>query len=394
MADERLRVAELFAGIGGVTSGFLDAGAFDAVFLHDSSPDARATFVRNFPRLADRYHEGRVERLTAPQLLDLAGGSVDGLLGCPPCQGFSAAGPRDEDDERNDLLQHFARLVKGTNPKFFVLENVPSLLRSNLYKEFDKDLARKYHLQTEVINVAEYGVPQLRRRAVVVGFHRDLQMEPSLPKPTHGGRGMVFDYYTGTHVWPRTSKGRRLLKLRPHVELGPTKLVTLQEALGDLPADLAPGEEASVYPKPPVTEYQKLMRNGTQDLTNHRTWNHGADMIGFMRRVSPGNCPTKYGRRSRNTTYYSQAYARLHRNGLARTITTNFHNPGSGRYTHYAAPRTLTLREALRVQGLPDCFDFDLDELSTTDAERLVGNAFPRMFASAIARHIRQLLAS
>jgi DNA (cytosine-5)-methyltransferase 1 len=389
---QTLRIAELFAGIGGVTGGFLDAGAFDAVFLHDSDYDAQTTFVRNFPRLAHRYHGGLVERLTAPQLIDLAGGSIDGLLGCPPCQGFSAAGSRDEDDERNYLLHHFARLVKGTDPKFFVLENVPGLLRSTLYEEFEKGLVRKYRLQAEVVNVAEYGVPQLRRRAVVIGFHRDLQMEPSMPEPTHGDRGMVFDYYTGTRVWPRSSRGRRLLRLRPYVELGLTKLVTLQEALGDLPADLAPGEEARTYSKPPSTRYQKLMRDGAQNLANHKAWTHSAKMVRFMEGVSPGNCPSKYGCRSRNAAYFSQAYSRLHKDGLARTITTNFHNPGSGRYTHYAAPRTLTVREALRIQGFPDDFSFNLEDLSPTDAERLVGNAFPRLFAAAIARHIRDLL--
>jgi DNA (cytosine-5)-methyltransferase 1 len=387
-----IRIAELFAGIGGVTGGFLDAGCFDAVFLHDSDFDAQTTFVRNFPRLAHRYHRGLVQTLTAPQLMELAGGSIDGLLGCPPCQGFSAAGLRNEDDERNYLLHHFARLVKGTNPKFFVLENVPGLLRSTLYEEFENRLVRKYSLRAEVVNVAEFGVPQLRRRAVVIGFHRDLNVEPSVPEPTHGDGGMVFDYCTGTNVSPRSSRGRRLLRLRPHVELGHLKLVTLQEALGDLPADLAPSEEAMAYLKPPSTMYQKLMRDGAQNLANHKAWTHSAKMVRFMESISPGNCPSKYGSRSRNTAYFSQAYSRLHKNGLARTITTNFHNPGSGRYTHYAAPRTLTIREALRLQGFPDQFSFDLGDLSPVDAERLVGNAFPRLFAAAIARYIRDLL--
>jgi len=107
--------------------------------------------------------------------------------------------------------------------------------------------------------------------------------------------------------------------------------------------------------------------------------------------VAPGQCPHGLGSRGRNTSYFSQAYGRLHRNGLARTITKNFHNPGSGRFTHYAAPRTLTIREALRVQGFPDTFRFT-DDTTASAAERLVGNAFPRPLARALARHIRRLL--
>ena len=88
--------------------------------------------------------------------------------------------------------------------------------------------------------------------------------------------------------------------------------------------------------------------------------------------------------------YFSQAYARLHQTGLARAVTTNFHNPGSGRFTHYGAPRALTLREALRLQSFPDAFI--LPEMHMSDAERLVGNAFPLRLAEVLGRHISRLL--
>jgi len=149
----------------------------------------------------------------------------------------------------------------------------------------------------------------------------------------------------------------------------------------------------SEYFGPATTRYQKALRCGARELTHHRAWNHNDNMVEFMSYIAPGECHPGHGGRARNTDYYSQAYARLHPNGLARTITKNFHNPGSGRFTHYACPRTLTVREALRIQGFPDTFSFP-EQTTRTEAERLVGNAFPRPLARAIAKHIRRLLAS
>src|SRR6266566_618768 len=388
-----LKIAEVFAGIGGVTGGFLDAGGYESVFLNDIDRVARDAFVHNFPRLAHRYHVGRVERLTGPGILKMADAEIDGLLGCPPCEGLSPVGLRDEDDERNELLRQIHRLVSSIRPKFFVIENVPRLLQTALYRDFVESLSRRYLLHGEVLNAAEYGVPQLRRRAVVFGLRKDLGVKPTLPPPTHGGRGVVYDYYTLRYVVPRTPRGRHLLKLRPTVPLPKRPLVTLQAALGDLRAVLEPDEEATAYDRPARTAYQRSVRRGAGSVTHHRAWNHKDDIVEFLRGVAPGECPGGHGGRGRNTNYFSQAYARLHGNGLARTITKNFHNPGSGRFTHYAAPRTLTIREALRVQGFPDAFRFS-DDISATTAERLVGNAFPRPLARAIAQHIRRRLAT
>ena len=386
-----LKVAEVFAGIGGVTGGFLDAGGYESVFLSDLDPFAHDTFVLNFPDLGSRYHVGRIERLTGPRILKLAGTEIDGLLGCPPCEGLSPAGLRERDDERNQLLHQMRRLVSSIEPKFFVLENVPSLLQTRLYRAFVQSLSARYVLHGEVLNAAEYGIPQLRRRAVVLGLRKDLGVSPTLPPPTHGGRGVVYDYSSLGYVLLRTARGKNALDLRPGTHLPKRPLVTLRAALSDLPAPLEPDEEATAYDRPAHTAYQRRVRRGATELTHHRAWNHRDDIVEFLNLVSPGECPGGLGGRGRNTRYFSQAYARLHGNGLARTITKNFHNPGSGRFTHYAAPRTLTIREALRIQGFPDTFRFT-DETTASVAERLIGNAFPRPLARAIAKHIRRLL--
>lgn len=397
----RFKVAELFAGIGGVTGGLLDTGHFEPVLLVDSDRAAARAFRTNFPEYADRYSVRTIgEKVSSPRLLELAGGEIHGILGCPPCQGLSAAGLRDPDDARNALLDEMLRLIRGVQPLFFIVENVPSLLGSTQFAAFEHHLISTYDIHAEVLNAAEYGIPQLRRRAVIVGFHRELGIAPSLPAPTHGGRGTVFDYFVGRRVRTQTRNGRTLLKLRPEPTLPKRRLVTLFDALDDLPA------EPSVYPiwrlkenadheelpysSRARTTYQRKMRIGSTGVRNHASWRHSETLISRLERVLPGDCPPDNGARHRNTTYFSQAYARLHGHGLARTITTNFHNPGSGRFTHYAVPRALTIREALRLQSFPDTFAFE--ETHQSVAERLVGNAFPRWLARAIGRHVATLL--
>jgi DNA (cytosine-5)-methyltransferase 1 len=396
-----LRTVELFAGIGGVTGGFLDAGGFAPALLIDSDRHAATAFRTNFPMLAAHYHTRSISaNLRAATLRAMADGEIDGILGCPPCQGFSPAGLRDQWDFRNALLFQMGRLINGLRPRFFVMENVPSLLTSSEYRLFEERVGQTYAIHAEVLNAAEYGVPQLRRRATVIGFHRDLGITPTAPPPTHGGAGRVFDYSLGRYVHTARPDGRYALQLRPRVQLPPVPLVTLRAALADLP-EQPPHMRRARHPEPatmtamtyatsPRTDFQRRIRGGATEVLNHRCWQHTPGMVTRMRRVSPGDCPRNSGSRSRNMLYFSQAYARLHHDGLARTITTNFHNPGSGRFTHFASPRTLTLREALRLQGFPDSFHFD--GLHASDAERLIGNAFPRLLAEAIGRHIEAAL--
>jgi DNA (cytosine-5)-methyltransferase 1 len=128
------------------------------------------------------------------------------------------------------------------------------------------------------------------------------------------------------------------------------------------------------------------MRQEAKALLNHSAWNHRPKLLSTMQLMRAGESAlSKVGRKKH--PYYSQAYARLHPRGLARTVTTNFHNAGAGRFWHYKAERTLTIREAARLQSFPDRFSFP-DDLPRTIQERLLGNAFPPLLALAIARHI------
>ena len=156
----RLGIVELFAGIGCVARGFERTGVFETILLTDNDVDACDTYAHNCSAGA-RYLRRGVQYLRASEILDIAAGRpIVGLLGCPPCRGFSAAGLRDPDDERNLLLRHYFRLVKAIEPGFLLMENVPRVLEYDLFKEMLREIGDTYRLWKGVLNAALFGVPQ------------------------------------------------------------------------------------------------------------------------------------------------------------------------------------------------------------------------------------------
>jgi DNA (cytosine-5)-methyltransferase 1 len=383
-------VAEVFAGVGSVARGFARAGGFPVAYLNDIDSVARATYLANDPpesiyELCDvRTVTGRTIRAAAD------GRPIAGLLGCPPCQGWSAAGQRDAADRRNGLLKDFFRLVNSVYPVFFVMENVPSVADRAELAAAISTLRGRYRVWQGVLNAAAYGLPQSRQRALVIGYRHDTGVTPSCPPPTHAGRRKIWDYRTETFVEPSPDTLDALLGAAPRLgapraaqytmrgfyreKVGSlTRFVTVGEAIGDLVDDA----------RGPRSGYARALGAGQHPVANHEPWDHGKDLVERLRQVKEGCRPPIEATNGRR--YYSQAYARLHRYGLARTITTNFHNPGSGRFLHYQLHRTLTVREAARLQGFRDDFAF-IGHPGWQ--ERLVGNAFPPLWAEAIARHV------
>jgi len=401
----RLAIAELFAGLGCVARGFERTGGFETALLTDIDPAAHATYQENFPSGA-RYLREDIRRLRTQDVLDaVEGRAIDGLLGCPPCQGFSAAGLRDPEDKRNGLLWHFFALVADLRPKFFLMENVPRVFDFSLLRQELADATAHYQVWTGVLNAALFGLPQTRQRAIVIGYRRDLGVRPSAPMPTHFGSREVFDYSRRCLRRPTRFSGPSLMGLYPglgnpdelsdeQVRLlvapgeGLRDLVVVGEGIGDLPP--AEGSDEPVGYAAPPSAYAKGLRGSASEVRNHRRWQHGGDMLKRLQGVPEGGGLLDAEGRSRSRRYFSQAYARLHRRGLARTVTTNFHNPGSGRFLHYEELRTITVREAARLQGIEDGFAF-IGHQSVQ--ERLVGNAFPMLLAEALARHIAAELA-
>jgi DNA (cytosine-5)-methyltransferase 1 len=396
--EARIGIVELFAGLGCVARAFERTGRFETILLTDVDPAACDTYRDNFPSGA-RYLREDIRRLHKQDVLDAVDGrTVDGLLGCPPCQGFSAAGRRSPSDKRNELLGHFFALVHDLRPKFFLMENVPRVFDFSLLRQELADVRADYRVWTGVLNAALFGLPQTRQRAIVIGYRRDLGVHPSGPIPTHFGARPVFDYNKQRLRRPTRFSGPSLMGLYPGlgrpeeftdeqvrllVAPGPglRDLVVVGEAIDDLPPAGA-SDDAVGYASPP-SAYAAALR--ASEVHNHRRWRHREDMLERLRGVPEGAGLLDGEGRSRSRRYFSQAYARLHRDGLARTVTTNFHNPGSGRFLHYRQLRTITVREAARLQGIEDGFVFVGHQ---SVQERLVGNAFPMLLAEALARHI------
>jgi len=181
-----LRVISTFSGCGGSSLGYQLAGCQVALAV-EFDPHAVEVYRRNFPKTP--IFDGDIATLSVEQSIELAGGKPDILDGSPPCQGFSTAGKRKVSDPRNTLFREYVRLLDGLQPKAFVMENVPGMVKGKMKRVFNeclKALAKcGYRVNAWVLNAKWYGVPQSRQRLIFIGYRNDLALNPTCPPP-HG----------------------------------------------------------------------------------------------------------------------------------------------------------------------------------------------------------------
>jgi DNA (cytosine-5)-methyltransferase 1 len=383
---EELSHVDLFAGIGGFTLGFERSGRFATSLMADSDYSAALAFKRNRPRA--RYWTTDLTTVTAQEILALIGmepGELDVLTAGPPCQGLSKVGPRQLSDPRNALLAHTAELIGQLRPRIAIIENVPALGEAGAEALFDElaELLWKGgygDLDPQQLEAWRFGVPQLRRRLVIMAVRDDFA-------PTISTRLPIGDASS------RFTVGEFIEAAEAGQPIGPSGL-SVEDAIGDLPSIPAGGgAEAMKYDRGPVSAYQLARRAGSEILFNHRSRKHSKAMLEKMALIAEGgrnqDLAENVRLRSAVGEYFSQAYGRLHRQGIAQTITTYFHNPGSGRFTHYSDLRALTVREAARFQSFDDSFMF----IGGAEQQmRHVGNAVPVLMAEGIASRCAELL--
>jgi DNA (cytosine-5)-methyltransferase 1 len=371
--DGRWRVLDLFCGAGGLSYGFEQAGGFVTVGGIDLLPDRIATFTANH-----RHATGLAGdiRETTPDAVREIVGTVDVIVGGPPCQGFSSIRPfrtLTESDRRNSLVEHYVLMLAGLRPRWFVFENVVGLVSheggAKLRAILDAFSEMGYSVSWRVLNAASYGVPQNRERVVIVGNRVGVQFE--WPRPTH-------------YVKHKSMAGRRreLVASLPIERDALTPAVTLMEAIGDLPA-VDSGDQVTEYAGAGATEFQRAIRGDAIELTWHRATKHSDKMMEIIRHAGSSIADLPPGM---VTSGFSSCYSRLDADRPSNTITVNFVHPSSNRCIHPFQHRALTPREGARLQSFPDTYEF---VGSTAQVVKQIGNAVPPMLGRVLAEAIR-----
>jgi DNA (cytosine-5)-methyltransferase 1 len=380
-----LSAIDLFCGAGGISLGLAAAG-YRVLAANDSNQVALHTYSHNFP--THTTFEGDVRQLEGSTLLrtaNLAKGELDLLIGGPPCQGFSIIGSRLILDPRNDLFREFLRLADVLRPRALVMENVPGLATLAGGRILEHVLAgftaTGYRVGFAELLAAQYGVPQMRWRMVFVAFRKDLGFPPNIgfPLPTHGKRG-IGELVPNCTIRPQDLQG----------------FVTTREAIGDLPK-LDAGCIATEYTESPSCGYQERMRQGaSKRLHNHYAPRLAPQNLARIKALKAGqdwrDLPTALlpeGMKRAKRKDHTRRYSRMTWDGVPRSVITRFRDPKSGEYTHPEQDRTISIREAARIQSFPDSFVF---QGSYSDQYEQVGNAVPPILAEAIGRAVAECL--
>jgi DNA (cytosine-5)-methyltransferase 1 len=369
--NKKLNIVELYAGTARSAEAFRRWKKSNVALLIDNNDFAAKTYQANYPDTP--YIVDDLTQISPKDIETTIGGKVDVLLGCPPCQGFSAAGGRDPEDPRNNHLILYANFIASLKPMAVSMENVPLAADSELFKQFVKIIEKAgYYWTAGILNAALRGSTQSRQRLLLIAIRKDIGIAPKIPKPSHGGKRKYYNYSyqkltsiqdDPVGVLGETPATSRLKKSMPYFDeiIGNKDIPTIGELFSDLPPVGSKAAEA----------------------IGHNKWSHTPEMAGRMSNVPEG------GRWDSGRDYFSNAYGKLHRKGLARTLTTFFSNPGSGRYWHPTENRTLSVREAARIQGFPDSFKF-LPPYSKS--ARLIGNALDASIAEVAYKVIRESL--
>lgn len=375
---------DLFCGAGGASLGLVQAGC-DLRLATDVDPVFGLTHEANLP---GELLAADLRAVEAEKVMNAAAtepGELDIMFAGPPCQGFSIIGSRVVWDARNNLYREVLRLAAALRPRCVVIENVPGLLtlaRGAYLREILKGLAAVgYEAACAELLAAQYGAPQMRWRLIIIGWRSDLGIPAGygFPTPTSGS-GRIGDLVSNCTISARQLDG----------------FVTAAEAISDLPA-VAAGEEVLEYVGPPSGAYQAAMREGlSTELFNHYAARLSTANLTRIGRLGPGQdwrdlpkelLPSGMQRALRKD--HTRRYRRMTWDGVPRAVITRFRDPKSGEYTHPEQDRTITIREAARLQGFPDRFVFYGDRSSQYDQ---VGNAVPVQLARAVAAEVRRCL--
>jgi DNA (cytosine-5)-methyltransferase 1 len=371
-----IRVLDLFCGCGGMSWGLYKASSnFEIVAGIDIDKIALKTFRRNHPNaLISNDDLSEIEPLAWLDQHKINPIEIDCIIGGPPCQGFSKNVPRSQrflEDPRNLLVQRYLEFVRIIKPPIIIMENVAEIVNA-----FDGELTTEilillrswgYSADVVIIDTADFGVPQHRRRAFFMG---SLYGEVQFPEVTHSAPGEILPLFEAEQKFH----------------------INVWDAISDLPSlQHSEGENIASYTMPPQTAYQRKMRTNTIHLYNHVAKKLSSIQYERLSSLQPGEGARQLPEHLRPKSHYSGAYGRLTKDMVARTLTRWLFHAGSGRYGHPVDIRTITIREAARLQSFSDDFVF---EGSFTQASSQIGNSVPPLimeaFAPIIESHLQE----
>lgn len=348
MLDRKPTAIDLFCGAGGLTLGLKRAG-FDVIAGIELNPEIAKTYEANHPGTKLLIKD--VRDVTGKEIFKLTGNrKIDLVAGCPPCQGFSSLTRKYKRcDSRNDLVLEMARLIDEIEPEMVMMENVPGIVKRGkaILEMFVSRLRRSgYLINTDVLQMADYGVPQSRRRFVLLagkGF------EVPLPQPTHCAEGKKENF----KPW-----------------------ITLAEVIKGM--------------SEPVTLSFALKKGGPEKFNWHvirdlkeisiirlKAIKEGENRFALPRYLRP-KCHEK------DDSGFRNVYGRMSWQQVSPTITSGCTTPCMGRFGHPDKSRTISIREAALIQTFPVNYRFKTKFMDM--ACDLVGNALPYRFASKVAK--------
>lgn len=393
----KLKVLDLFAGAGGFGLGFhLADNNYKVICSLEIDKWAVETLKANNVEKQKIIQQDIRDFKTREQILSACPSKPDVIIGGPPCQGFSFAGPmKDPKDPRNSLFKNFSQWVDVLQPKVFIMENVRGLLTGKNEKgekviEIIKNTFKNIGYTTTVweLNAANYGVPQNRKRIFIVGNKLDKEISP--PPITH---------YLPFEKSKLNGKAKKL-----------TQAINVIKAIGDLPK-LKAGEGAEEVPftTKPSSDFQKESRGNIAVLYNHVTMVHTKRVVERYEQILNGltleDIAAELQVRKRNgngeisESEYNSNHRHLKPNMISYTIPASFYS----NFVHPEQPRNITSREAARLQSFPDNYIFKgkrtqissklLKQLGREDENYLsqynqIGNAVPPLLAKAVAIRI------
>jgi DNA (cytosine-5)-methyltransferase 1 len=350
--ENAVTMIDLFAGVGGLSEGFRQASdRFQVLKAVEMEPRAAEGYRLNH-READVYC-GPIQDWLRDEEIPPA----DLVIGGPPCQGFSTLGKQAADDARNELWRAYAEVVSKARPKYFVLENVPQFLTSAQFPLFEQmtELGAEledYSIEYQVVNAAQYGAAQVRKRVIVIGHRKD-HPEPGFPAPTHPDRS---DWRT--------------------VEWA---IGTLPDETNELPQGISTEVGGKPTPGPYLAKELHVGRNYSElSRARFKEIPRGGSRLDLPLELQ---CEAW----KKHKTGNADVMGRLHWDRPSVTIRTEFTKPEKGRYLHPSADRAITPREGAKLQGFPDSYKF---VGPITEIVKQIGNAVPVPLGKEIAKHL------